>query len=120
MRYVRQLRTKPNSASAAAPSQKNKWMRVTHPTLEVPGDPVREVWLGVSRLQLRERTSDVVRLVQVREQLLVVKVCLVHVEVRQNIVVGQMAILLPSDVMRPEERDAFRTAGEVSTSNEKS
>ena len=88
------------------------------PSLGVTGDPVLEVWLGVSCLQPRECPFDVVGLVQMWEQLLVVELGLAHVEVRQNIVVEQMAILLPCDVVRSEEWGTFRTASAVLASKE--
>ena len=90
------------------------------PSLGVTGDPVLKVWLGVSRLQPRESPFDVVGLVQMWEQLLVVELGLAHVEVRQNIVVEQMATLLPCDVMRSEEWGTFRTSSAVRASEERS
>ena len=53
------------------------------------------------------------------KSILVVDIGLVQTEVRQNIVVRQMAILLLSDIMRSEEWGACRTAAAALAPKEK-
>ena len=90
------------------------------PSLDVAWGPVLEIGLAHCRLQPRECTPDVIRVILVEKSLLVVEVGLVHVEIRQNIVVKQMAILLPSDIERPAEWGACRTAAAVFAPKERS